>query len=266
MKRVKEILKSSPDPLGVRETTAEVFEDMKFVEINPEKISEIAKVVKEKVEKKQVLDEGQFGSFEPTPQLIFILDTVNFCFWAGKDQEKWTVEYPKGNFISNGWFGLVAAIERAQKEGKPILEANYLRELTLGGARDIFRSSNDTEIPLLIERKKFLNEAGEILDKKYNGNIYNLLAGTGLDAGRVASQVVRDFSSFSDSSALEGKVVYFYKRAQIFAYDIALLNGIKAKNLEALTCFADYKIPQILRAFGVTKYKRDLGRVDNYEI
>jgi len=264
---VNEILKNSPDPLKIRKTTAPVFNNLKLIEINEEKIKEVASLVKEKVSKKQLLTEEQFGSSEPTPQLIFVLDAINFCFWAKKGEEKWTVEYPQGNFISNGWFALVASIERARKEKIPILEAKYLKNLKHSEAEHIFRSANDIPIPLLAERVKILNAVGKILLKKYRGNIYNLLAATDLDVGKIAVETVKRFPSFSDCSLVDHQQVNFYKRAQIFAYDVGLLSALEAKNLNSLTVFADYKVPQILRAFEVLKYKPALARrVDNYVI
>jgi len=39
------------------------------------------------------------------------------------------------------------------------------------------------------------------------------------------------------------------------------------KNLDKLTAFADYKIPQILRNMGIIEYTKELAeRIDNYEL
>jgi len=264
---VTKILKYSPDPLNVRKSTASVFNNLKYININFDKIISFSKLVKEKIDKKQLLDEEQFGSNNPSPQIIFILDAINFCFWAYKGKEKWTVEYPKGNFISNGWYALVAAIERAQNESIPILNARYLKNLSFSDAKHIFRSANDIEIPLLSERVKFLNVIGKNLIEKYDGDIYNLLVKVGLDVGKIAHEIVKNFPSFADYNTLNNKKIYFYKRAQIFAYDVSLLKPLKARNLGTLTAFADYKIPQILRAFEITEYKPELAKkVDNYLI
>jgi len=264
---IEEIIKNSPDPLGVRKTTAKVVNNSKFVKINPEKIKDLAMTVAEKLDNKQVLDEEQFGSMEPTPQLIFVLDAINFCFWAKKDEEKWTVEYPKGNYISNGWYALVASIERARSEDLPILDSNYLKDLKLEEVEYIFRSSNKTPIPLLNERLKDLNSIGKILSDKYDGNIYNFLSQTDLEVGIIAPEIVKNFPSFEDFSELKGQRVNFYKRAQIFAYDIGMLQNLKVKHLKALTAFADYKVPQMLRAFEILEYSKELsGKVDNYKI
>lgn len=258
-KIVQKILRTSLDPLGVRKSTSLVFDKLKLIEVDYEKIKEIARLINEKIDKRQLLTQEQFGNENPSPQLIFILDAINYCFWAKKGAEKWTVEYPRGNFISNGWFALVASIERARTESVPILDAEYLKSISLSDVKHIFRSSNSTQIPLLSSRAKFLREIGKILSEKYNGDIYNLLVEAGLDAGLIAKKVVDSFPCFLDPG--------FYKRAQIFAYDIGLLSDLKVKNLKCLTAFADYKIPQILRAFGIFRYKPELAKkVDNYVV
>lgn len=264
-KLIDKILKESPDPLEVRSSTSLVFKNLELIKIDFDKIVEVSKIIADKIEQKQLLDEEQFGSLEPSPQLIFILDTVNFCFWAEKNKEKWTVEFPRGNFISNGWYGLVAAIERARFENIPILDADYLSKLSQSEGEYIFRSASSTEIPLLEKRIAYLNEVGKILSQKYDGNIYNFISETNLDFSKLVLNLVKTFPSFSDTLKLNGKKVNFYKRAQIFAYDISLLPEIKAEGLDSLTAFADYKIPQILRAFEVFKYNKSLAnKIDNY--
>ncbi|MFH1864023.1 MAG: queuosine salvage family protein, partial [bacterium] len=93
---VEKILRNSPDPLNVRKSTAVVFNNLALIKIDINKLAEIAELINQKIDKKQLLNEEQFGSSTPSPQLIFVLDTLNFCFWAKKDAEKWTVEYPRG--------------------------------------------------------------------------------------------------------------------------------------------------------------------------
>ncbi len=267
MKLIDKILKNSPDPLAVRKTTAEVLKRASFVCLDLEKIKQTASLIKKKVEAKEVLTAEQFGANNPTPQLIFILDAINFCFWAGKNKEKWTVEYPNGNFISNGWFALVACVQRAIKKRVPILNASYLKNLKISEAEYIFHSTNNQPIPLLKKRVEILNEIGAILLKKYKGNIYNFLLQTHLDADKITSSLIKEFPSFEDYAILAGKRINFYKRAQIFAYDLSLLPGLKITNLKTLTCFSDYKLPQILRAFKVLEYSPSLAeRIDNYQI
>jgi len=263
----EKILASSPDPLDVRKSTYSVIKNMRSITINDKAIEKVAELVKDKVGVKQTLDEGQFGSNSPTPQLIFVMDTVNFCFWANKYEEKWSVEFPQGNIITGGWYGLVGCFERAREEGIPITDANYLKDLDLKQAEHIFRSANNTPIPLLKERVQNLNETGKILSEKFDGNIENLLLQTEPNAGEITKAIIDNFPSYEDSYILNNHKVNFHKRAQIFTYDIVLLSSSKITATNTLAAFADYKIPQMLRKFGVIEYMPKLAeKIDNYII
>ncbi len=69
---------------------------------------------------------------------------------------------------------------------------------------------------------------------------------------------------FRDTAEYAGRTVHFYKRAQIFAGDVhgafggAGLGALAG--MERLTAFADYRLPQLLRARGVLVYVPDLAR------
>jgi hypothetical protein len=254
------------DPLGIRKSVDFVLKNSKFVSINQEKIKPFALKIKERISNNFLVDEWQFGKFEKTPQHIFMLDTVNFCFWGRKNEEKWKIEYPKGRIL-DGWDALVACFDRSIEEGNDLDNCDFVEKLSLGKFETIFRSCNGIEMPLLEERFGLLKESAKILKQKFRGNIANLIEESDFDAIQVAKNVIKNFPSFRDISLFEGKEVKFYKRAQIFPYDISLLKNIKIKNIESLTVFADYKLPQILRDFGITVYEKDLAeKVDNYEI
>ncbi len=76
--------------------------------------------------------------------------------------------------------------------------------------------------------------------------------------------------SFRDTAVYRGRAVYFYKRGQILAAD--LYNALQGegwgafRDMDRLTAFADYKLPQVLRHIGVLVYGKELAlRVDRLE-
>ena len=78
-------------------------------------------------------------------------------------------------------------------------------------------------------------------------------------------ETVRDrLPSYRDCAEYRGATVWLLKRAQILAADLygALAGGGLGDlaRIDSLTTFADYKIPQILRHFGVLRYSQDLTR------
>ena len=69
---------------------------------------------------------------------------------------------------------------------------------------------------------------------------------------------------FQDHCIYKGRQVYFYKRAQILIGDLYAMfrdkkdSLFQIKDIEQLTCFADYRIPQILAHESVLVYSQEL--------
>lgn len=212
---------------------------------------------------------GLTGDFESDLQLVFLEDCVNFCFWPDKNEKQWFVEWPKGNITPGGWYGLKNCFERAYAEGIPIFNAEYLSSITLNDAEKIFSGTDNTKIPLLSERAGNLKEAGEVLSKKFSGKFLKAVIKAEFDAVKLVEIIKNNFSSFRDVSNYKGKEIVFLKRAQITACDTNyVLNNVSQKlsNMDKLTAFADYRIPQVLREFGVINYSENLAeKVDNKE-
>ncbi|MBM3273980.1 MAG: hypothetical protein FJZ00_02415, partial [Candidatus Sericytochromatia bacterium] len=75
--------------------------------------------------------------------------------------------------------------------------------------------------------------------------------------------------SFEDVATYDGRRINLYKRAQILVIDLvsALPEQPWAKfaDLENLTAFADYKVPQVLRELGIMTYAEALAeKVDSF--
>lgn len=264
----------APDPFNILSSTKYVLENAKHVEIVTENIRDIVKpitsLIKGGLEDPSV-SFGTKGNFKDDSQLVLVEDSVNFCFWAEKNKPKWQVEYPKGKKNTGGWYGLVACFERAKENKIPILDANYLSRISDNEVKKLFQGISDTQIPLIEKRKENLNELGVKLIAKYEGQFENMIEEADNDFVKLVKLVIQTFKSFRDSTNYKGKKVFFYKRAQIVASDISYLakydERAKLKNLSALTAFADYKLPQIFREFGILKYADKLSqKVDNYQL
>jgi hypothetical protein len=90
------------------------------------------------------------------------------------------------------------------------------------------------------------------------------------DAVELTNLFIKFFSSFNDYATFEGEKVEFHKRAQLntdmINYRLAKHSEIELSNLDKLTAFADYKVPQMLRKFGIIEYVPELAeRIDSYE-
>ncbi len=126
-------------------------------------------------------------------------------------------------------------------------------------------------IPLFEERLANAREVGRVLLERYNGQFANAIKEAGGSAVRLALLLAEHFPSFRDIATYHIHEVRFLKRAQICVADVHGAFGGKRwgafHDLERLTIFADYKLPQILRHFGVLEYHPSLARrVDAMEL
>lgn len=91
-------------------------------------------------------------------------------------------------------------------------------------------------------------------------DIFHAAAGS---AEKLVCLIVSHFPSFRDEALYQGEKVYFWKRAQIFVSDVFAAFGGKKwgalSDMDRLTAFADYKLPQVLRELGIISYRPTLA-------
>lgn len=204
-----------------------------------------------------------FNALSDEQKLNFILvfSSISFSYWG---TPKWTIDY-KGEGI-DGSYGLLTAIKRALEEDIPILDLKYLATLKKEDFEHILRAN--TPIPLLEARLKILNEIGSVLVNKYNADFGSLIKKGNKDVNLLRRLIVSEMPSFDDKAEYKGKTIYFHKRVQVLISDIhQLFRGKELgefNNAEELTAGADYKLPQVLRKFGVLEYSNNLAeKLDN---
>jgi len=198
------------DPFGILASTEEVMRRARHVSIDSDKISAAAERVRQRLEAGLEKPETSFGStgrYEDDCQLVFLLDSVNFCFWPDATKPKWRVNG------TGGWYSLVNCFARSSKRGIPILDAAYLSNLPIKDARAIFLGDNGVEIPMLTERANNLREAGKVLAEKFGGRFINALQNADFDVVEIVRMLYENFSSFRDEAVYDNKSVRFLKRA-----------------------------------------------------
>ena len=136
--------------------------------------------------------------------------------------------------------------------------------MTLDKLKYVFRSSSETELPLLEERIKHLNQVGKVLVEQYNNSFINVIRECDKSAALLVKKIVELFPSFRDEGIFNNQHVSFYKRAQILVADIwACFEGKgygEFVDIEFITMFADYRVPQSLQFLGVLKYSEILRK------
>ncbi|XP_046980222.1 queuosine salvage protein [Schistocerca americana] len=192
---------------------------------------------------------------------LFLVDTLNFSFWYPEGcAKKWEVTWRGKTYT--GYFALCAAVNRAISEGVPMTDAKFCSNVTLDQLRHILRGDKETDVPLLHARVDCLREVGNVLMDKYQGSFVNCLKESQNSAQKLLQLVVDNFPCFRDEAEFEGYAVSFYKRAQILIGDIwACFKGEGLgyfKDIDFLSMFADYRVPQVLVHFGAMKYTDEL--------
>ena len=250
------------DPLGVRASADFVLRQARLVSIDTLALERLCAEFDQRLRVPSWSRQYHFhDGTRRTANYILLLDALNFSFWG---EPRWTIEF--GGEHLGGYWALAAALKRAIDEGFDLTDATTLAHLEEAQLAHILRGEHT--IPLLNERARHAREVGQVLARKYDGQFANLIEEAGYDAVDVVQLVLQDFLSFRDECTYRGRLVKFYKRAQILAADLFGAFDGRAwgarRNLDALTCFADYKLPQILRRFGVLQYAESLTTtIDN---
>ncbi|MCK4728352.1 MAG: queuosine salvage family protein [Desulfobacterales bacterium] len=200
------------------------------------------------------------GSGEATVSYLLVLDSLNFCFWPKPENDTWEIQYQSRRL--SGYYALAASLKKAIESGIPITKAEYLAGLSLSELKKILAGRG--ELQLLEHRLKILNELGQLLLAEYGGEAYKLVESAGMSAVKLARLLAEKLTSFRDVAEYQGHKVFFYKRTQIFAADLyGAFDGKewgKFMDMDKLTAFADYKLPQVLRHLRILRYARFLSQ------
>jgi hypothetical protein len=200
------------------------------------------------------------GPGETMVSYLLVLDTLNYCFWPVSGQDKWQIEYE--NKMISGYYALAAALKKALILGIPVTDAHYLAELSQDELRRLLGGTG--RLQLLGNRRNGLNELGHLLRDDFDGQACRLVEAAENSAVKLSRLLSRKLSSFQDVTEYGGHSVFFFKRAQIFAAD--LYGAFKGEawgnfsDMDALTAFADYKLPQVLRHLGILHYEKALAQ------
>lgn len=254
--------------IDVLKTTKFVTENADHVEID---LGGLENLVKKITEKELNVSEMQLVKYEwelnDLIQLITLTNVVCFCFWAEKDQVKWIVNI-EGEVL-DGAIAQFRAFEYALKHDRKLLDATYLSKMSRNNLAKIL--DGNVEIPMFDERLKLIRSYGKDLLEHFGGDFFKYYDSCDGDGFKLLEVLIENFESFDDTSMYKGKEIGFYKRAQLNSKMLSdareMIGESPLTNIDKLTGFADYKVPQILRKVGVLKYSRSLAKkIDYYEL
>lgn len=248
--------------LGVLNSIKPVIKGSKLIEINDRAIDRFVDSLKDSdFEQSEFDSDVMFSSDKEEDYLGYtiVYNTINFCYWG---KPKWIIKYKDKYY--DGCAGLTRALVSAINSNYPLLDAKYLSELPEKDLANILKGN--IEIPLFQERLSLLRTLGKSMKKNFNGSWIKVIGKDNNDAVDIVKTLVKYFPSvFKDEVEYNGHTVKFYKRAQLIPayidHDLSKLGlvSIKLSNVDKLTAFADYKVPQILRKLNILEYADELS-------
>ncbi len=232
----------------VRTGTRWVARRARWVAVDPDGVSALAERIRDFP---PVAWEGRYhfrDGDELTLRYLLALDALNFCFWPPHPRtgEKWSVRGPEGERLT-GYFALAYALRKAAEAEPGFFDPGELSTADGERVRAVLG-----EIPLLPWRARALREVGEVLLRF--GSAEGFFDRAGGSCRKLVELVTAHLPLFRDGAVYQGRWVLFHKRAQILCADLWGTFGGEGpgavSDLEWLTAFADYKLPQVLWAHG----------------
>ncbi|MFO0974305.1 MAG: queuosine salvage family protein [Phycisphaerae bacterium] len=202
------------------------------------------------------------GSRRQIANLVLLADALNFCFWGPRP------EFTLDGQTWRGFEAFLASLIAAVRTEPRWFDPRYWTTLSAAA----FRAALDCggALPLVDERDAIARQTGQTLIERFDGQFFDAVDSVNHRAWDLAMLLLTNFDSFRDVAEYAGQPVFFAKRAQIAALDLSVAwqaaghDGLEG--LEALTAFADYRLPQALRHLGIVAVEPELARQIDQEI
>jgi hypothetical protein len=124
----------------------------------------------------------------------------------------------------------------------------------------------DPEHELMDRFAQALRELGTVVTGDHGGS-FLALARSGDSSAVALAERLAGLPIWRDVSPYDGERVPFFKRAQLAAADLHLQGLAPARDLAALTLFADNLVPHVLRLDGVLEFAPELvARIEREEL
>lgn len=235
--------------------------------------------------------------FERVALYIMVMDCINFCFWpVDQNFKKNLLEYEHLasalKLLAEKDDNTGSSFKEDETSGEFVVRAENsyvfapqnLIQLTCKSFLEMMAPllpadpENETDctysIPNVNERVRLLVEMGQSLIYNHEGSATNFIAKANHSSDKLVYQILQSFPGFRDATvdSSRGRWVSFYKRAQILVADLWAALGSESgdlkhgsnlcnfRDMDKITTFADYRVPQLLREMGVLKYSPSLSQ------
>ena len=188
---------------------------------------------------------------------LLIYHSIGFCYWGNP---KWSLNTEYGKL--DGSFALIYLFKKEADANKGFLDFSKFKDWSFTQFVK-FLQADDGNLKLIKERYKNFVQTSKIVCDKFDNDFYNSIKDIDTDT-ELFDFVIKNFPAYDDRRIYKGKEVVFFKRAQLLVSDILHIKEynqhIKCDYSHLVGC-ADYKIPQILREFGVLEYDEVLANL-----
>ena len=260
-----------PNPCTyVKESTLKIIPLMKHVKIDKDNLDKFVNelLTNENALKYPKWSESHFDAtsvpLEILLRYIFIIDTLNYCFWPNEGFE---------------YYSLAKNLYDTLIKNKNFFDIDNLVNIAVEQLKEnVFKG----DFNLINERARMIREVFTIIKYNYQENCINFVKECNKNATKLVKKIIDEFCCFRDHAIYNGEQIFFYKRAQILVSDLylAYLDIKEAKKdtqendiinftqetISQLTMFADYRVPQILKAKGILVYDKHLTDLINNKL
>jgi hypothetical protein len=244
----------------VRQSCLQLATTSLRVKINKEAIPPLALSIAKQATTAPILWDEEHWHYRPANGLvdgrerlamyILALDSINFCFWPCE-----TYEYQD---LAETLTSLAESTSDNDNVDYP-LSPTRLSVMTMDEMKSLFvQHHKKGQVPTDMEdRCKLWNEVGRVLLDRFDGSALKLIESSNGSAAHLVDLLVDNFTGFQDYQGDS----YFLKRAQICVGDWNASLDLQLSDIDKLTMFADYRVPQLLRHFGILEYSESLAKL-----
>ena len=150
----------------VLSSVLKVIPRLSFLEIDEEKINEAAQQLAHEDFLTTYQGDTEIEPREYMRKILFV-NTLNFAFTDFSTSVKY--QYKQLSDTD----AMVYQIDKAIQKGVPLLQGHYMRDINIDEFRKLF--TGNIEIPMLEEKVEILNEVGDTLVSKYDGDWINFI-------------------------------------------------------------------------------------------
>jgi hypothetical protein len=247
----------------VRVSTKKVTTLAQYVKINYEEIPGfIRSLPTSKPDFSKLETLGKLNTDEKQQQLTFLIlmHRTGFCFWNA-ETTRWHYTFKDGT-QDKGQFAFFQAWVDYFNADPQRFNFEYFADLPFDQFKDIFQGGEN--LYFLKERWEFVRDISKHFLSDWDGNIEKFILSAEHRLDKLIPLITSKLPNYNDKALYKGENVYFWKLAQLFAYD--LIANFKDDaigqfdDIEYLTGLPDYKFPQLFEANKLMNYKDSLNQ------